>query len=214
MAIVHVNATISPTKLELARLWLGGADWFDGDVKTLKLGTRFSYRFDDPAGEVGVEVLLVGDGSRVLQVPLTYRAAELPGAADYFVTHMDHTVLGQRWIYDGLGDPVLVQALIRAALTGARQEDYEVEVDGQIQVFPALVQVRGTGSDDGVNMPDFTIEQVERAGSTSTVHTTAGALILPHVAGDIDLAGRPGLVGTLPDSDDEIALAAVDSSSR
>lgn len=208
MAIVHVNATISPSKLELARQWLAATDWFDGDPATLRLGTRYSYRFDDPAGEVGVEVLLVGDGDRVLQVPLTYRATELAEAASHFLTHMEHSVLGRRWIYDGLGDAVLVNALIRAAVTGGRQENFEVEVDGQTEVFPALVKVHGTGS-AAVPTPAV-IDQIVRDGSTTRVHTTGGALVFPHVAGEVDIpAGEPGLLGVWPTGEGEIPLAAV-----
>src|SRR5215213_4570191 len=44
MAIVHSSATVRPTKRELLESMLGGA------VEVLG-----SYRFDDPAGEVGVE---------------------------------------------------------------------------------------------------------------------------------------------------------------
>lgn len=209
MAIVHVNATISPSKLELARLWLAATDWFDGDVETLRLGTRYSYRFDDPAGEVGVEVLLVGDGDRVLQVPLTYRPAALDGAAGFFLTHMEHSVLGRRWIYDGLGDAVLVNALIRAAVTGGRQENFEVEVAaGQTEIFPALVQVRGTGS-AAVPAPGA-IDRVDRDGSTTRVHTSTSVLVFPHVAGNVDMStDHPALVGVWPTSDGEIPLAAV-----
>lgn len=213
MALVHVNATISPSKLEVAHQWLAATDWFDGDLSTLKLGTRYSYRFDDPAGEVGVEVLLVADGDRVLQVPLTYRSAELPGASSHLVTHMDHSVLGRRWIYDGLGDPVFVNTLVRAALNGAQQEDFEVEVDGQLQVFPAIVRVRGTGSGPGsspATAPGGAIGDIERVGSTSRVHTDAGVLVLPHVAGDVELADGPGLIGSWPGSEGEIPLAAVE----
>lgn len=213
MALVHVNATISPSKLEVAQQWLAATDWFDGDLSALKLGTRYSYRFDDPAGEVGVEVLLVADGDRVLQVPLSYRSAELPGAADHLVTLMDHSVLGRRWIYDGLGDPVFVTALMTAALTGAQQEDFEVEVDGQRQVFPAIVRVHGTGSSTGSSTGPAvgaTIVDIARVGSTARVRTDAGVLVLPHVAGDVELVGGPGLVGSWPGSAGEIPLAAVE----
>lgn len=211
MALVHVNATISPSKMELARLWLGTTDWFESDPAGLRMGSRYSYRFDDPTGEVGVEVLLIGDADRVLQVPLTYRSAELAGAEAHFLTHMEHSVLGQRWIYFGLGDAVLVNALIRAAVTGGRQENFEVEVDGRLEVFPALVEVHGTGS--AAAPPSVQIDQIDRDGSTTRVHTAAGVLVLPHVAGEVDLlpSSRPGLVGTWPDSGGEIPLAAVEA---
>lgn len=62
VALLH-KATVSPTKLEALRAWLPGRTWVDGaDVSSLtQVG---AYRFDDPAGAVGIETLLVhtGDG--------------------------------------------------------------------------------------------------------------------------------------------------------
>ncbi len=61
---------------------------------------------------MGVETLLVrvGEGP-VLQVPLTYRGAPLPGGESALVGTMEHSVLGPRWVYDGTGDPVYVATL-------------------------------------------------------------------------------------------------------
>src|SRR5687767_1046232 len=110
MALLH-RAEIRPTKLELLAAWLPGRSWYEGpapgDV------TRVSaYRFDDPAGDVGIETLLVraGDGL-LLQVPLTYRGAPLDGHDRWLVGTMEHSVLGRCWVYDGCGDPVYAAVL-------------------------------------------------------------------------------------------------------
>jgi len=52
---VHHPATIVPTKLELLQAWVPHQPWLGGaDASSLtKLG---SYRFDDPDGEVGMEL--------------------------------------------------------------------------------------------------------------------------------------------------------------
>lgn len=52
-----------------------------------------------------MESFLLGtaDG-RVLHVPLTYRGAPHPDAD--LITTMHHTVLGDRWVYDGCTDPI------------------------------------------------------------------------------------------------------------
>jgi len=70
-----------------------------------------SYRFADPEGRVGMEVHLATAGGVVFHVPLTYRDEPLAGAEDALITEMEHSVLGTRWVYDGLRDPLLVTML-------------------------------------------------------------------------------------------------------
>lgn len=53
-------------------------------------------------------------------VPMTYRAAPLDGAEQALIGTTEHGVLGQRWIYDGAHDPVLVGQLL--ALLQGRAE--------------------------------------------------------------------------------------------
>jgi Maltokinase N-terminal cap domain len=120
MAIIH-RASITPTKLELLEEWLG--DDLAGSSELHQVG---GYRFDDPDGEVGIEALLVTRGEAVRHVVLTYRPAPLDGAEDHLITTMEHSVLGQRWVYDGQGDPVAVAAYQRA-LAG-QQEQAPLEI--------------------------------------------------------------------------------------
>ncbi len=79
------------------------------------------FRFEDPAGEVGIETHLVTDGSVLYQVPLTYRGAPITGdtldAAEPLIATAEHSVLGTRWIYDGVADPVWVNELLRLVET-------------------------------------------------------------------------------------------------
>lgn len=133
MALLH-RATLRPTKLDLLAAWLPGRPWFVGPTGG-DVVSRGAYRFDDPAGEVGVETMLVGtaDGP-VHQVPLTYRAAPLDGADDWLVGTTEHSVLGPRWVYDGCADPVYAAALAHAILAGSGQAEQYVEVDGRREV--------------------------------------------------------------------------------
>jgi hypothetical protein len=131
MALVH-RATLKPTKLELLTAWLPGRDWYRGSAEDL---VRVAgYRFDDPAGEVGIETLLVraGEGP-VHQVPLTYRGAPLAGGEDWLVGTVEHSVLGPRWVYDGCGDPVYAAALAVAILADNGQAEELVEIDGRLE---------------------------------------------------------------------------------
>ena len=75
MAIIHRDGDITPTKRELAEAWLDRLGLGAGDV--VMLG---AYRFDDPAGQVGVEGHLVRRAGAVFHLPMTYRAAPREGA--------------------------------------------------------------------------------------------------------------------------------------
>jgi hypothetical protein len=123
MAIVH-NTTMSPAKLELLAAWLPAQPWFPGSGREPELAKVGGFRLDDPQGAVGIEFMLVADGPVVYQVPMTYHGRELPGAEGRLIGTSQHGVLGPRWIYDGIRDPVLVAQLV-ALLQG------EVEAQAQ-----------------------------------------------------------------------------------
>src|SRR5689334_7578530 len=125
MALVYPNATLEPSKRELIDAWLPSRPWYDGQARK-PVG---SFRFDDPAGEVGMEGFLVGgEGLDTLFVPLTYRAAPLDGAEEHLVGTTEHSELGTRWVHDGCADPVFVRALVTAIITGARGVDHEYDL--------------------------------------------------------------------------------------
>ena len=46
------------------------------------------------------------------QMPMTYRAGALDGADGALIGTSEHGVLGRRWLYDGVHDPVLRTQLI------------------------------------------------------------------------------------------------------
>jgi hypothetical protein len=108
MAVIH-HTTLKPTKLELLAEWLPAQPWYEGDASGLRKAGGF--RLDDPAGEVGIELMVVGSGEAAWLVPMTYRGAPLEGAEDGLIGTTEHGVLGARWIYDGMHDPVLVGQL-------------------------------------------------------------------------------------------------------
>ncbi|MCW2740053.1 MAG: uncharacterized protein JWR45_475 [Blastococcus sp.] len=115
MATIHTT-TMAPTKLELLTAWLPRQPWYldtGGPPQSSRAG---GFRLDDPAGEVGIEFMLVtdaaGGGETTYLVPLTYRAEPLAGADDALIGTSEHGVLGTRWIYDGAHDPVAVAQLL------------------------------------------------------------------------------------------------------
>src|ERR1700712_2430459 len=99
MGLVYATAVITPSKQELLEAWLPSRPWAPGAGAVTKVG---EYRFDDPAGEVGIETILwqTAEGT-LLQVPFTYRATPLDGGDAYLVGTAEHTVLGPRWVSDG-----------------------------------------------------------------------------------------------------------------
>ncbi|MDY7527907.1 MULTISPECIES: CG0192-related protein [unclassified Cryobacterium] len=147
MALIH-RAQLRPSKLELVEPWLRMQSWFAGDPSA-PLTAVAAYRFDDPAGEVGIETLLVraGDGP-VLQVPLTYRDAPLEGGDAWLIGTMEHSVLGRRWTYDATGDPTYIAALATTIHRGGTQADEFVDVDGDLVFRESTATVAGSGTTD------------------------------------------------------------------
>ncbi|MBM7086138.1 CG0192-related protein [Micromonospora humidisoli] len=144
MALLH-RAEISPSKLELLAGWLPGRPWYAGPAAGEPVRVA-AYRFDDPAGEVGIETMLVRIGdSPVYQVPLTYRGAPLADAERWLVGTTRHSVLGPRWVYDACGDPVYAAALATAIRTGVGQAEEYFETDAGREPRPPSMTVAGTG---------------------------------------------------------------------
>lgn len=136
MAEIH-DATISPTKLELVGPWMTRQRWYAAKGRLPVLRKLWSWRLDDPAGQVGIETLIVVDEGGpepvVYQVPLTYRGAPLDGGQHALVGTMEHSVLGPRWVYDGPHDPVyaaqLLALVLEQAVPQAGSESDTVEPD-------------------------------------------------------------------------------------
>jgi hypothetical protein len=120
MAIVHATS-ITPSKTEILESLFGEPVEIVG-----------AYRFDDPDGEVGVEGLIVTVGAALRHVVMTYRGAPLEGAEEHLLSTMEHGVLGDRWIYDGLGDPVALGCFERALRDEQRQATLEVFDSGRL----------------------------------------------------------------------------------
>lgn len=144
MALI-LQATLNPTKLELLTAWLPGRSWFtspDGAVQWVS-----AFRFDDPAGAVGVETILVraGDGT-VYQVPLTYRDAPLAGGDAWMVGTTEHSVLGRRWVYDATGDPVYAAALAGAILGNTGQAEQFTQVEGRLERREPSMGIAGSAA--------------------------------------------------------------------
>ncbi|MEV6773326.1 1,4-alpha-glucan branching protein [Nocardia sp. NPDC051030] len=119
MAIIH-STTMTPGKLDLLAQWLPTRHWFAGG-QSPSLTKSGGFRLDDPAGEVGIEVMIVTDTSEAepvtYLVPMTYRGAPLDGADAGLIGTSEHGVLGTRWIYDAAHDPVFVEQAV-GLLTG------------------------------------------------------------------------------------------------
>jgi len=138
MAEIHTQATLVPNKLELMRAWLPEQPWFSGDASDLVQVGQF--RFVDPAGSVGIQVMLVTSGGVLYHVPLTYRDAPLEGGEAALVGTMDHSVLGQRWTYDAVADPVFQNELLRTIVEGDTGAGVPADAS-------ATTPVQGSGAD-------------------------------------------------------------------
>jgi hypothetical protein len=179
MALLY-DATLVPSKLELLTAWLPGRSWFTGDGELQRVG---AYRFDDPAGQVGIETFLVGaDGESVFQVPLTYRNAALPGKDDFLLGTTEHSVLGRRWVYDGCADPVWAAALATAIFAGGTQAEEFVDRDGRLESRAPLATVKGSGA-RGTSVPEIVAVTCFDQGAVTVARAETVELIVARVVG-------------------------------
>ena len=148
MALLH-RATLTPSKPELLAAWVPRQPWASGLPPLVPFG---GYRLDDPAGEVGLEGILLRsedgseDGSVVVHVPLTYRGASLEGAEEHLLGTTEHSVLGTRWVYDATADPVFVATLTSIVAEGGGGAEEYFEVDGERVTREPKVRISGSGT--------------------------------------------------------------------
>jgi hypothetical protein len=204
MALYHL-ATITPTKADCIALWAPTRAW--GPAAGDPIAVIGSYRFDDPEGRVGMEVHLATAAGVLFQVPLTYRDEPLAGAEEALITEMQHSVLGTRWVYDGLRDPRLVTMLAAVAMTGQGEAVGMAEYDGRWYVAPSDVRIRGGG---------WTQERVP-VDRFDLVSDDASASVLRNDRFELTVYRRPvpgprpaiGLTATWDAGEDAVVLAEV-----
>ena len=166
-----------------------------------------SYRFDDPDARVGMETHLITAGATLLQIPLTYRDEPLDGADDALIVEMQHSVLGTRWVYDGLRDPRFVVMLAAAAMTGQGEALGMVMHDGRWYIAPSIVRIQGGGwTHERVPVDGFEVE-----------HDDATSVVLRNDRFELTMFRRPvpgprpalGLTATWTGQSQPVVLAAV-----
>lgn len=170
MAIIF-QAELSPTKPEVLRRLLTSRSWGEaGEPEVLG-----AYRFDDPAGEVGIECHLARVGESVYHLPLTYRGAPLENPAAQLVTTMEHSVLGTRYVYDGLEDELAIECFARAIAGEQQQAGLEIfAADGTpAGIRPQSVTLR-LETDEGENPPS--LEGLMEGDESFTIARTVGGL--------------------------------------
>ena len=204
MARFHL-ATITPTKADLIAEWAPTQPW--GPPPGVPIEVIGSYRFDDPDGRVGMEIHLVTAGDTLLQVPLTYRDEPLPGAEDALIVEMQHSVLGTRWVYDGLRDPRLIVMLAAVAMTGQGEALGMAVYEDRWYIAPSNVRIQGGG---------WTQERVPVDGFDVT-HEDPTSVVLRNDRFQLTVSRRPvpgprpaiGLTATWDGQPDPVVLAEV-----
>lgn len=175
MAELH-RAELTPSKFDLIAAWAPDQPWFAGEAGA-EIGRVGAFRLDDPAGEVGVETMLVrfGDGP-LLQIPLTYRDAPLDGGDPWLIGTMQHSVLGERWCYDGTGDPVYLAVVGDTARTGGGQAEEWINAgDGSRELREPTVVVVGSGGSDRADAASAGAASAGGAGATAAPVSTRQA---------------------------------------
>ena len=206
MAIIH-RATLTPSKLDLLLAWVPSQPWLGG-ADTSSLEPVATYRFDDPAGEVGIEThLLRSADGRLVQVPLTYRGAPLAGMEGSLLDTVQHSVLGRRWVYDACADAVYAAALATAILTGGREAELAFITEDGVEIRHSPTRVFGSGSPDTA-VPAVDQVRLWHLGRTTVVQAATVTLTVLRVLAKraIEEASET-LTGTWPGNDDPSLLA-------
>jgi hypothetical protein len=176
MAVIH-HTTLTPSKFELLAAWLPGRSWYRGGPAPELVRRGGGFRLDDPAGEVGVEFAVVAEtsGEDVVTylVPMSYRGAPLEGGEGGLIGTMEHGVLGKRWAYDSLHDPVLVAELV--ALLGGHAEAQHQHLSDTAAA--GLVVSRG---DAAIGAAQFAAARVEDDSQGTTLTAPDGAVLRLH----------------------------------
>lgn len=120
MALIY-DASIEPGKVDVATRWAGEQRWFAGDDADQPVEKIAAYRFDDPDGVAGFELLLLQRGETLFQVPVAYRPEPIDDAWAEPIATMEHSVLGTRYVYPATADPVFWRQLVHAVATGTGQ---------------------------------------------------------------------------------------------
>jgi hypothetical protein len=116
-----------------------------------------------------METHLATAGGALLQVPLTYRDEPLEQAEDALITKMQHSVLGTRWVYDGLRDPLYVTMLAGVAMTGQGEALGMAVYEGRWYIAPSNVRIQGGGGTlERVAVDGFGLDSDD--GSASVLH--------------------------------------------
>ena len=209
MAILH-QAQLKPSKAELLGAYLRTVEGLDISEET-ELTPLGAYRFDDPAGEVGIEshLLSTSDG-RTIHIPVTYRAAPLDGADEWFVGTLDHSALGTRWVYNGCGDPIYAAELMRTILTGSTEVKLEVLTDDGLVERENTVHVRGSGV-AGSTVPEMTYGGAARSGSDTIITMATMAVVVHHILGSTAASTGSHLAGTWPGTTEAATMATITS---
>lgn len=199
MSLIH-RTTLTPTKLELLTEWLPGQPWYRG-AGTPELGKGGGFRLDDPANVVGIEFAVVTDGGVLYHTPMTYRSEPLPDAEHALIGVMEHGVLGTRFCYDGVHDPVLVRTLV-ALCNG--------EVRPQMQSVSDAVDPSVTAAHTGgrIEPEALTVTANTAEGTDLRLRPDLTLRIRRHLADPVP-ANLGTVTATVRPSDNEETLAPV-----
>ncbi|MHA6750015.1 1,4-alpha-glucan branching protein GlgB [Dermacoccus nishinomiyaensis] len=169
VAEIHSGATLSPGKLELLTPWVATQRWFQAKGREPHLRKVSAFRFEDPAGEVGLEVMFLRDldaeHETTYQVPVTYRGERAPELEHAFIGTIEHSALGTRYVYDGPHDPVFAAVLLATMASGGTQAERS---DGVVEM--SVAGRPGPQSADLAAMRSATVLRGEQS-NTSIIYT-------------------------------------------
>lgn len=208
MGLFHA-ATVTPTKAEMISQWAPAQSWGPSDGASIEVIGAF--RFDDPNGRVGMETFLITADDGLFQVPLTYRDEPVEGAEHALIGEMKHSVLGTRWVYDALEDPLFVVMLAAVTMTGQGEALGMAVYDGRWYVAPSPVRIQGGGwTQERVPVDRF---EITAQSATEVVLRNDRFELTFWRRPSVGSVGDMRLTATWDEHPDPVVLAAVDAMS-
>lgn len=155
-AEIYDGAQLDPDKEHFHRAFL---DRVHPLAEDQSFEVQTAWRMVDPEGSVGMEIFIAelsapagAEHGAFVQIPLTYRPATLGPEFDHaLLGTMQHSELGERWVYDARHDPVFQRELTRTIEERLPAAQNKIMRNGEVEA-PEVTLDSGPGKKEQAHL--------------------------------------------------------------